>query len=373
MSDRLFVGTRKGLFTLERKGGSWEIDRVDFLGEPVSMFLQDHRDGWLYAFLNLGHFGPKLHRSSDGGANWEECGVPKYPEGAVYGVHPMMVTEGGSPTQPASLKEIWCLEPGGDDQPDLLWAGTIPGGLFQSRDRGTTWELVESLWNVEERLRWFGGGKDDPGIHSICVDPRDTSHVRVGVSCGGVWVTRDGGTTWACKGDGLRADYTPPDQAQDPVTQDPHLMVQCPSRPECLWIQHHNGIFRSTDDCESWQEITDVDPSVFGFAVSVHPDDPDTAWFVPAVKDEIRVPVDGKFLVTRTRDGGKTFEKLSNGFPQEHCYDLVYRHAMDLSDGGKQLVIGSTTGGLWTSDDSGDSWGAISNTLPMIYCLQFER
>ena len=35
---------------------------------------------------------------------------------------------------------------------------------------------------------------------------------------------------------------------------------------------------------------------------------PDTAWFVPEIKDEKRIPREGKLVVTRTRDGGKTFD-----------------------------------------------------------------
>ena len=54
--------------------------------------------------------------------------------------------------------------------------------------------------------------------------------------------------------------------------------------------------------------MTTVRPSCFGFAVAVHPTDPDTAWFVPAVMDEHRIPVDGKVVVARTRDGVRSFE-----------------------------------------------------------------
>ena len=41
--------------------------RAGFLAEPVSMMLEDPRDGALYAALHLGHFGAKLHRSRDAG------------------------------------------------------------------------------------------------------------------------------------------------------------------------------------------------------------------------------------------------------------------------------------------------------------------
>jgi photosystem II stability/assembly factor-like uncharacterized protein len=116
--------------------------------------------------------------------------------------------------------------------------------------------------------------------------------------------------------------------------------------------------------------LKDVAPSNFGFATVVHPDDPDTAWFVPAVKDECRVPVEAKVVVNRTRDGGRTFQILNEGLP-ENAYDLVYRHGLDIDKTGNQLVMGSTTGSLWVSEDQGDSWQCISQNLPPIYCVRF--
>ncbi|MEZ6047914.1 MAG: hypothetical protein R3C11_20535 [Planctomycetaceae bacterium] len=65
MAEKIYVGTRKGLFLLNKNGSTWSIERHAFPGEPVSMLLKDPRDGYLYAALTHGHFGPKLHRSSD--------------------------------------------------------------------------------------------------------------------------------------------------------------------------------------------------------------------------------------------------------------------------------------------------------------------
>ena len=81
MTDRLFVATRKGLFTLTRSGTRrrWRIGAPRFLGDPVTMVLPDARDGVLYAALNLGHFGVKLRRSGNQGGSWEELAVPAYP------------------------------------------------------------------------------------------------------------------------------------------------------------------------------------------------------------------------------------------------------------------------------------------------------
>jgi hypothetical protein len=372
MSTLLHLGTRKGLFTLTRKAAGWGIDRVDFLGQPVNMLLHDHRDRTLYACLALGHFGAKMHRSVDGGQHWQEIAVPVYPEGAVSAVPSF--EEGADPiTKPASLSEIWALEPAGDDQSDDLWAGTIPGGLFRSNDRGETWELNQPLWNRDERMEWFGGGKDDPGIHSVCVDPRDSNHVTLGVSCGGIWETGDGGRTWKLIGHGLRAEFMPPDMAMNPGIQDAHRLAQCEANPAVMWVQHHNGIFHSVDGSASYREIEEAGPSTFGFAVCAHPADGKTAWFVPGVKDECRGPVDGKLVVTRTRDGGESFETLSRGLPQEQCYDIVFRHGLDIAREGDWLAMGSSTGGLWISENGGEEWTCVSNILPQIYVVRFSR
>ncbi len=369
MSDRVFVSTRKGLFTIARSDGRWRVDRTAFLGDNVTLTLPDPRDGTVYAALEHGHFGVKVHRSPDGGATWQECATPTYPEKPADA--PEDQGHWGKPI-PWKLVRIWSLEGAGPDQPGALWCGTLPGGLFRSNDRGASWDLVRPLWDDPKRREWFGGGAEYPGIHSILVDPRNSRHVKLGVSCGGVWATDDGGETWECRADGMRAVYLPPEQATNPNLQDPHRVVQCRANPDVLWVQHHNGVFRSTDCSRSWHEITNASPSVFGFAVAVHPEDGDTAWFVPAVKDEKRYPVEGKVVVSRTRDGAKTFEVLREGLPQEHAYDLVFRHGLDVDATGRRLAFGSTTGSLWISEDQGDSWQTVSEHLPPIYAVRFE-
>ena len=365
MSDRILVSTRKGLFTFEREGASWALRQRAFVGDNVTLSHVDRRDGRFYAALDHGHFGVKLHRSDDG-VEWTEVAVPSYPERpADYGDE----THAGE-ALPWSLKRIWAFANAGDGGGNL-WCGTIPGGLFRSRDGGESWSLCEPLWLHPDRTKWMGGGADYPGIHSILVDPRNPRRVLVGVSCGGVWETLDEGASWTVRAEGMRADFMPPELAGDPNTQDPHLVVACPADFDRMWSQHHCGIWRSIDGARSWQEIEKAGPSTFGFAVAVHPKDPECAWFVPAVSDQHRIPVDGELVVTRTRDGGRSFEVLREGLPKEAAYDLVYRHALDIDESGERLVFGSTTGSVWVSENGGDSWQALSHHLPPVYATCF--
>ena len=363
MSDHLLVSTRKGLFDVKRGKAGWSVADDSFLGDNVTLALHDPRDGSDYAALNHGHFGVKLHRRGKGGT-WTEIASPAYPE-KPEGLNDLDVW--GKPLK-CTTQMIWALETGGADEPGTLWAGTMPGGLFRSRDHGATWDMMRPLWDMPQRNKWLGGGADIPGIHSICVDPRSSQTVRVAISCGGVWVTGDGGSSWKQSAHGMHFDDGP--TRDDPGTQDPHMMVQSPSHPERFWVQHHAGIYKSADGAKSWQEVK-AKPSSFGFGVVVHPRNPDTAWFVPGIKDEKRYPVDGKLVVTRTRDGGKSFDVLSKGLPGKHSYDIVFRHGLAGDGTGDKLAFGSTTGNLWLSEDQGDEWQTVSTSLPPIHAVRF--
>lgn len=368
MAAKLLVGTRKGLFTIERRDGAYTVVDAAHLGTPVTAVLHDPRDDSTYAALDHGHFGVKLHRRDPGGdGEWTEIACPEYPpqpEDETW-IEPYRQIP-----IPWVTRLLWTLEPGHPDTPGRLFAGTIPGGLFVSDDRGDSWSLVRPLWDDPRRREWTGGGYDAPGLHSISLDPRDAGTLAIGVSTGGVWRTSDGGASWAI-GTGLRNEYMPPGQEYEPVAQDAHRLARCAADPDVIWCQHHNGMFRSTDGGATFSEITGVEPSVFGFPVAAHPHDPRTAWFVPAQKDEMRIPVDGRVVVTRTRDGGESFEALGRGLPDRHAYHLVYRHALDVDTDGLRLAMGSTTGSCWVSEDEGDSWSLVSSDLPPIACVRW--
>lgn len=361
-NERLFVGTRKGLFILRFRRQSWRVSQRAFLGVPVTAVLRDPRDGAIYAALAHEQFGVKLHRSDDGGKEWTEIVAPKFPRSIKRGFK----TKG-----PPSVSQVWCLEAAGRDMPGTLWAGTKPAALFRSDDRRKGWRFNEALWRRPERREWFGGGGDDPNLNSICIDPDNSRRMVIAVSVGGVWRSDNAGKTWNLSGRGLWAEYMPPSRREDLAVQDLHRVAQCRAKPEVFWLQHHNAVFCSTDGLATCRELTNIRPSRYGFAVVAHPKDADTAWFAPMCKDEARYPVDGRMVVARTRNGGKTFQTLRRGLPQKHGYDLIFRHAMDINATGRLLAMGSTTGSLWFSGNQGDSWSCPFPHLPPIYCVRF--
>jgi photosystem II stability/assembly factor-like uncharacterized protein len=356
----IWVGTRKGLFAVRKGPSGWKPAAPKFAGEPVSQFARDAQTGACYAALRLGHFGVKFWKSEDG-AQWTEAAAPAFPPKPAEG-------EWAQDETAWTVDMVWALEADGG----TLWAGCTPAGLFKSTDGGATWQLVETLWLREERKEWMGGGYDLPGIHSICVDPRNAQHVTIAISCGGIWQTRDGGSTWANTSKGMVADYMPPERKEDGNIQDVHRLVQCAAQPDVLWAQNHFGIYRSTDAGALWTRIEAPQPSDFGFAVAVHPKDAKTAWFAPAHSDQNRVPVDGRMVSTRTRDGGASFEASGDGLPSNDAYHLVYRHGLSVSADGGTLAMGSTTGGLWVSEDGGAAWTCVSRDLPPISVVRVD-
>jgi len=355
----LLIGTRKGLVTYRKNGsGQWAYDDTQFLGIPVTIATYDENTGAWWALLDHGHWGTKVHRSKDG-KNWEELAAPKYPDGEE-------IKEG----VPAATKLLWAFSKGGADQPGTIYVGTEPGGLFKSTDNGDHFELVRGLWDHPSRKgQWFGGGRDHPGIHSILVDPADSNHMYIGISCAGMFETTDGGTSWVPRNKGLKADFLP-DPASE-IGQDPHLIEWCKTNTDVMWQQNHCGIFRSVDAGANWTDISEAEgPANFGFAIAAHETDANVAWVVPGVSDVMRVAIDQSLCVCRTDDGGKTWTAQRNGLPQGTAFDITYRHAMDVQ--GEELIFGTTTGNLYHSANGGDSWNALNTNLPMVHSVEFH-
>jgi hypothetical protein len=363
---RLLLSTRKGLFELtQRAAGRWDVSAHHFAGEPVTQTFADPHTGAWYAALRLGHFGAKLHRSDDRGRHWRDVSMPAFPPKPTKGLW------ADDPT-PWSVDMVWALAVSPLPQGARLWAGCMPAGVFYSDDGAQSWQLCQSFWNDERRKVWMGGGNDYPGLHTLIVDPRNAAHVTAAISCGGLWTTHDAGASWQLVGQGLVAGYMPPELAHEPNGQDPHRISLCRAQPDVMWLQLHEGNYRSTDHGQHFTRLpTPPEVGDFGFTVLADPHNPLRAWWVPAQADSHRYAPDARMCVLRTDDGGQCFQVFRQGLPQEHAYDLVYRHGLDIAPDGHALAMASTTGSAWVSESAGESWQVISTHLPPVAAIAF--
>jgi hypothetical protein len=355
----LLIGTMKGAFILRSDTRrEWDVGGPYFPGHAVYALACDRRAGRrrLWAGPQSMHWGGLLRSSDDFGRTWtnpEEANV-KFPQSTG-----------------ATLKQIWQIVPGRDAEPDTLYCGVEPAALFVSRDSGTTWALDETLWNHPQRSRWQPGG-GGLCLHTILLDPERRGRVRIAVSTGGMYVTDDGGSTWRPSNTGVRADFLP-DKFPE-FGQCVHKVVQAPRRPERMFLQNHWGLYRSDDRGESWIDVANGVPSDFGFAMAIHPIDPDCAWIVPLESDEFRCTPEGKLRVYRTRSAGSEWEALSHGLPQTGAYETVLRDAL-AADAGDPVGVyfGTRSGKLFGSSDAGDTWATLLDGLPPIVSVKTAR
>ena len=207
-------------------------------------------------------------------------------------------------------------------------------------------------------------------LHSIVLDPADASRMWVGISAVGVFGTTDSGKSWETLNQGVRADFLP-DRFPD-FGQCPHKVLTHPSKPGLLYQQNHCGVYKSESAGEEWQDITEGLPSRFGFVLGLHSQDPDTLFVLP--EDQVlgedvgggqRYVTEAKFRVYRSQNGGRDWEPLTQGLPQENAYLHVLREGMatdSLDDCG--VYVGTTTGQLFYSRDNGDNWELLIERLP---------
>jgi photosystem II stability/assembly factor-like uncharacterized protein len=259
---------------------------------------------------------------------------------------------------------------GHPDEPDTLYCGVEPAALFKSTDAGASWSLVKGLYDHPHRSQWMPGG-GGLCLHTVLPDPTNSKRLYVAISTGGVYRTDDGGENWQPRNNGVRAQFLPPDQQYPEWGQCVHKIVSHPSNPKRMFLQNHWGLYRSDDGGDSWTDIANGVPSDFGFAMEVDPNDADTVFIVPLESDEFRCTPEGKLRVYRTRNGGESWEPLSNGLPQENALETVLRDAMSADEiQPTGMYFGTRNGKLFGSSDAGDSWNAILDSLPPVVCVK---
>lgn len=351
----LAVGTNKGLFLARSSDRvTWRLCDLQFPMNAVYAVAIDTRADQprILASATSEHWGPAVFHSDDLGASWIE---PE--QGAIA-----FPADTG-----AALARAWALTPS-PSEPDVVWAGSEPQGLFRSEDRGEHFTFQRPLWEHPHRPDW-GAGFGGAAIHTVLPHPIDPSRMLVAMSTGGVYRTDDGGSSWQASNTGVSAYFLPDPQPE--FGQCVHKVARDAAEPNRLFLQNHRGVYRSDDEGRTWTSIADTLPADFGFAILAHPAKAGVAYNFPIVSDGDRMPPDRACRVFRTDDSGATWTPLTEGLPQHDYYGSVLRDAMCADDADPAgLYFGTRNGEVYASADEGAHWNLAADHLPDVLCVR---
>jgi photosystem II stability/assembly factor-like uncharacterized protein len=353
----LMVGTMKGAFILrsDKSRKKWNVEGPHLRGTAVYAMMHDGREGRkrTFAAANNTFFGSTLRHSDDFGKTWSE------PER-----HPIKFPEDSG----RALAQIWQIIPGRKSEPNVLYCGVEPAALFKSTDKGDTWEPDRGLMYHEHQPKWQPGA-GGLCLHTIVLDPDNPKRMLIAISAAGVYRTDDGGKTWRARNNGVRAEFLPDKHPE--FGQCVHKVVQHPSQPGRLFLQNHWGLYRTDDWGDSWKDVANGVPSDFGFAMAMHPHQPETVYIVPLESDQFRCTPEAKLRVYRTKNGGESWEPMTKGLPQSGAYETVLRDALTAdSSNPAGIYFGTRSGKVFGSTTDGDSWQEIADGFPAVVCVK---
>lgn len=335
------IGTEKGGYLLRSDDRrTWDVQGPLFAGWKVTAFGRA-ADGATIAGVGSNWFGTQLHRSEDL-ATWEPIA-----DGPVW------AEDSGR-----KLNEIWSLHSRGN----TLFCGVADAGLFRSDDDGATWTGVKGLNEHESRPTW------QPGGGGLCAHTilSDDQRLWVGISAVGVFRSEDDGISFTRHDPGVVAAV---DEGAEADGWCVHRIVADPADPNRIWRQDHMGVYRTWDGGDQWERIETGLPNEgvgFGFPI-VRDHASGRLFLVPLESSENRLPVDGRFAVWASDDDGGSWHVAGTGWPDAPTYHAVLRGALDTDQGDPGGVyLGTTSGQVWVTADTGESWTRIPETFPRI-------
>ena len=253
---------------------------------------------------------------------------------------------------------------------NLYYVGGADGGVWRTDNGGTTWTPVGDMLPVTA----VGAMAIDPANDQILYvgtgEANYANHSRYGV---GLAKTLDGGATWSIWGVEAFAGRTFHRLLIDPADSNTlyaaighagGFPLKTAGRNHPL-VNGHLGVYKSTDAGESWTPLAGGLPTdTVASDVAVTEDAAGTVIIYAAVGDIFGTPQNG---VYKSTDGGATFTKLGGGLPTTNVGRITLAVAPSDSDRVYASVVnpssstggGSSTHGVFRSDDAGVSWSSI--------------
>jgi len=223
--------------------------------------------------------------------------------------------------------------------PNLIFSVGWYGSVFRM-DRTTG--QIATVFGPGSKYRYTW---ETPLVRS----PHDPKTMYLGTQF--VMRTSDNGETWQ--------EMSPDLTARNPADKSTGVIQTiAPSAPQpgMIWVGSSGGVVQLTrDNGATWTNVTPAElPEHLDVTlIEASATDANTAYLIGSV------PADSHPYMFRTRDGGKTWQKIVNGLP-DHAIARTIREDPQR----KGLVYGGTETGVYVSFDSGDHWQPLQLNLP---------
>lgn len=337
----LAVATLDGAVILgrARPGAAWEVANRVLPGKHVSALLFEPKYGGLFAGVHDGRtYGVAeeggLHFSADGGATWERR------------------------TAGLRVEHVYSLGCVAGSDGVVVYAGTEPAALFETRDYGKTWRELPAIRQVPGTEKWlFPAPPQIAHTKMLLCDEARPRTIYAAIEQGALLKTDDGGGTWR-----EIATYHRDD---DFWYRDIHNIIRRPAHPGEMYMTTGMGLYRSRDAGETWEQLTRRDFRIgYPDHIAFSPHDGKVLFMAGAAEDPSlwRNSHFADGTVLRSRDGGRTWEDANRGLPEGTRANI---EAMCVAGypGGYALFAGDTDGRVFASEDGGDSWSQIAGGL----------
>jgi photosystem II stability/assembly factor-like uncharacterized protein len=218
-------------------------------------------------------------------------------------------------------------------------------------------------------LRYHMVGPSRGGrVTAVAGHRKELSTFYLGASGGGVWKTTDFGQSWHPVSDGFFA--TGSIGAIRVADSDPAVIyVATGSDGLRSNVIIGKGVYKSTDGGKTWRHLG-LEKTGNSGAVLIHPSNPELAYVAAIGNPFAANPERG---VYRTRDGGASWEKVLFVSDQTGAVDLefapdnpreIYASMWRAERKPWTIISGGTEGGVYKSNDGGDTWKPLENGLP---------